>query len=65
MTQKPHATSYSYSRSLDGIDRLFMLMWWQIKKFVEKDADERVVADEKLEEEKVAARETVHEVERV
>jgi hypothetical protein len=42
-----------------------MLMWWQIKKFVEKDADERVVADEKLEEEKVAARETVHEVERV
>jgi hypothetical protein len=65
MTQKPHATSYSYGRSLEGMDRLFMLMWWQIGRFVEQDADERVVADEKLEEEKVAARETVREVERV
>ena len=52
-------------RSLEGMDRLFMLRWWQIGRFGEKDADERVIADEKLDEEKAATRETVHEVERV
>jgi MFS family permease len=52
-------------RSLEGMDRLFMLRWWQIGRFGEKDADERIIADEKLEEEKAATRETIQEVERV
>jgi hypothetical protein len=51
-------------RSLEGMDRLFMLRWWQIGRYGQKDADERVVAEEMLADEKMA-RETVHEVERV
>lgn len=52
-------------RSLEGMDRLFMLRWWQIGRYGERDADERVIEDEKLDRMKEETRETVHEVERV
>ncbi|PMD54906.1 putative quinate permease [Hyaloscypha bicolor E] len=52
-------------RNLEGMDRLFMLRWWQIGRFGERDADERVVAEEKLEEEKVVEMGTAQQVERV
>jgi len=41
------------------------LRWWQIGRFGERDADERVVAEEKMEEEKVVAMGTTQQVERV
>lgn len=30
------------------MDRLFLLRWWQIGRFGEKDADERIIQDEKF-----------------
>jgi hypothetical protein len=50
-------------RSSEGMDRWFMLRWWQIGRFGESDTNERVIADEKLEEK--GPRETAQETERV
>lgn len=52
-------------RSLEGMDRLFMLRWWQIGRYGQRVADEQIVADEKIANEKEEAREAVREVERV
>lgn len=52
-------------RSLEGMDRLFTLKWYQIGRFGEEDANVQQAAAEKLEEEKYAARETVEQVEKV
>ena len=52
-------------RSLEGMDRLFTLRWWQIGRFGEEEANIQVEAAEKLAEHKENARETVQEVERV
>lgn len=52
-------------RSLEGMDRLFTLRWWQIGRFGETEANERMLEDEKLDQEKDAVRETVQQVERV
>ena len=52
-------------RSLEGMDRLFTLRWWQIGRFGEEEANIRTVEAEKLAEEKEGTRETVQEVERV
>lgn len=52
-------------RSLEGMDRLFTLRWWQIGRFGEEEANVQVAAEEKLGEAKEKARETVQEVERV
>ncbi|CZR67059.1 probable MFS quinate transporter [Phialocephala subalpina] len=52
-------------RSLEGMDRLFTLRWWQIGRYGQRDADEQIVADEKIASEKEEAREAVREVERV
>lgn len=52
-------------RSLEGMDRLFMLRWWQIGRYGQRDADEQIVADEKIASEKEETRGAVREVERV
>lgn len=52
-------------RSLEGMDRLFTLRWWQIGRFGETEANERMLEDEKVSEEKDAIRETVQQIERV
>ncbi|KAG9231636.1 putative quinate permease [Amylocarpus encephaloides] len=39
-------------RSLEGMDRLFTLRWWQIGRFGETDANEQVIAQEKWENDK-------------
>lgn len=52
-------------RSLEGMDGLFTLRWWQIGRYGETDANEQVIAAEKFAEEKEAVREQVAEVERV
>ncbi len=52
-------------RSLEGMDRLFTLRWWQIGRFGESDADEQVASEEKITDAKYQARETVEQVERV
>lgn len=37
-------------RSLEGMDRLFTLRWWQIGRMGEKDADaQQIIRDEKME----------------
>jgi hypothetical protein len=52
-------------RSLEGMDRLFTLRWWQIGRFGEEEANVQVAAAEKLAEDKEGTREAVQEVERV
>ncbi|KAH6672327.1 putative quinate permease [Halenospora varia] len=52
-------------RSLEGMDKLFTLRWWQIGRYGQADADEQVAAEAVLEQEKAGARETVQQVERV
>lgn len=51
-------------RSLEGMDKLFTLRWWQIGRFGETDADRLVVEEEKFVELKNATRETVTHVEK-
>ncbi|TVY82199.1 putative quinate permease [Lachnellula suecica] len=53
------------NRTLEGMDRLFTLRWWQIGRFGEADANEQVIAAERFAEEKLATTENVREVERV
>lgn len=52
-------------RSLEGMDRLFTLRWWQIGRFGEEEANVQTVAADKLAEEKDNARVAVDHVERV
>ncbi|CAG8982282.1 hypothetical protein HYALB_00004516 [Hymenoscyphus albidus] len=52
-------------RSLEGMDRLFTLRWWQIGRYGQKDAGEQDLAQANMEAEKENARETVNEIERV
>jgi hypothetical protein len=52
-------------RSLEGMDRLFTLRWWQIGRFGENEANEQVLASEKMEGEKENVRTQTVEVERV
>jgi len=52
-------------RSLEGMDKLFTLRWWQIGRYGETGANEQVIAEERFAEEKEAAREQVREVEKV
>jgi sugar porter (SP) family MFS transporter len=52
-------------RSLEGMDRLFTLRWWQIGRFGETDANEQVLAHEKMEAEKENVRSVAVEVEKV
>jgi hypothetical protein len=51
-------------RSLEGMDKLFTLRWWQIGRFGEDDANEQMAADELATEAKYQARESVEQVER-
>lgn len=39
-------------RSLEGMDRLFTLKWWQIGRFGQKDADDRFAGEERERQEK-------------
>jgi hypothetical protein len=52
-------------RSLEGMDRLFTLRWWQIGRFGENEANEQTAAHEKMVGEKENVRSTAVEVERV
>lgn len=52
-------------RSLEGMDRLFTLKWWQIGRFGEEEANVRLAEDEKLDEEKFVTRENVVQIEKV
>jgi len=52
-------------RSLEGMDRLFTLKWWQIGRFGEEEANVRLAEDTKLDEEKFATRENVVQIEKV
>lgn len=52
-------------RSLEGMDRLFTLRWWQIGRYGQREAGEMDAAHAIMENEKENARETVNEVERV
>ncbi|CAG8952430.1 hypothetical protein HYFRA_00001177 [Hymenoscyphus fraxineus] len=52
-------------RSLEGMDRLFTLRWWQIGRYGQRDAGEQDLAQANMEAEKENARETVNEIERV
>lgn len=51
-------------RSLEGMDKLFTLRWWQIGRFGENDANEQTAADRMAAEAKYEARERVDEVEK-
>ncbi|PVH72815.1 putative quinate permease [Cadophora sp. DSE1049] len=52
-------------RSLEGMDRLFTLKWYQIGRFGEDDANVQQAEADKYAQEKDATRETVHQVEKV
>jgi len=52
-------------RSLEGMDRLFTLKWYQIGRFGEDDANVQQAEADKYAQEKDAARETVQQVEKV
>ncbi|KAF4634781.1 hypothetical protein G7Y89_g3306 [Cudoniella acicularis] len=39
-------------RSLEGMDRLFILRWWQIGRFGQADANMQTTVEEKMDEEK-------------
>ncbi|KAK0101851.1 hypothetical protein ONS95_001336 [Cadophora gregata] len=52
-------------RSLEGMDRLFTLKWYQIGRFGEEDANVQQAEADKFAMEKDNARETVHQVEKV
>lgn len=52
-------------RSLEGMDRLFTLRWWQIGRFGEEEANVLVAAEEKLAEGKDEAQASAQEIERV